>query len=90
MDEKKKFKIEFDDDFDSWLAQHEQATKDLQSPAPSLNLASETPAQSASDIPIQRRAAQPDAAPMQPAQDIPIQRKAPVQPQPATPVQPKP
>ena len=90
MDEKKKFKIEFDDDFDSWLAQHEQATKDLQSPAPPLNLASETPAQSASDIPIQRRAAQPDAAPMQPAQDIPIQRKAPVQPQPATPVQSKP
>ena len=41
MDEKKKFKIEFDDDFDSWLAQHEQATKDLQSPAPPLNLASE-------------------------------------------------
>ena len=90
MDEKKKFKIEFDDDFDSWLAQHEQATKDLQSPAPPLNLASETPAQSASDIPIQRRAAQPDAAPMQPAQDIPIQRKAPVQPQPAASVQPKP
>ncbi len=90
MDEKKKFKIEFDDDFDSWLAQHEQATKDLQSPAPPLNLASETPAQSAPDIPIQRRAVQPDAAPMQPAQDIPIQRKAPVQPQPAAPVQPQP
>ncbi|MBR3802243.1 MAG: endolytic transglycosylase MltG [Clostridia bacterium] len=90
MDEKKKFKIEFDDDFDSWLAQHEQATKDLQSPAPPLNLASETPAQSAPDIPIQRRAVQPDAAPVQPAQDIPIQRKAPVQPQPAAPVQPQP
>ena len=34
MDEKKKkYKIEFDDDFDSWLAQHEQATKDLKPPA---------------------------------------------------------
>ena len=93
MDEKKKFKIEFDDDFDSWLAQHEQATKDLQSPAPPLNLASETPAQSAPDIPIQRKApVQPQsAAPVQPQPAASVQPKsaAPVQSKPAAPVQPK-
>ena len=94
MDEKKKFKIEFDDDFDSWLAQHEQATKDLQSPAPPLNLASETPAQSAPDIPIQRKApVQPQsAAPVQPQPAASVQPKsaAPVQSKPAAPVQSKP
>ena len=30
MDNKKKFEIEFDDDFDAWLAQREQAMKTSQ------------------------------------------------------------
>ena len=83
MDEKKKFEIEFDDDFDSWLARHEQATKDLKPPAPPVQLASDTPAQQpvqpmfvpsfqhVTDIPAQSV----NVPTMQPAADIPVQQK---------------
>ncbi|MBQ3498153.1 MAG: endolytic transglycosylase MltG [Clostridia bacterium] len=87
MDDKKKFEIEFDDDFDSWLAQHEQATKDLK---PS------TPAQPKPAAPAQPRPAAPaqprPAAPAQPKPAAPAQPKpaAPAQPKPAAPAQPKP
>ena len=100
MDDKKKFEIEFDDDFDSWLAQHEQATKDLKpsaQPAPSMPVqpSNAVPA----DIPIQRRPVQ--QTPVQPAAGIPVQprpavpadipmQRRPVQQRPAAPVQQRP
>lgn len=93
MDEKKKFKIEFDDDFDSWLAQHDQATKDLKPPAPPLQIKPEASAQSAADIPIQRTpSSAASAEPVQPAPAVPAQPEpaAPVSPAPTAPVQPKP
>ena len=46
MDDKKKFEIEFEDDFDSWLAQHEKETKDLKPAAASATSHSSTSASS--------------------------------------------
>ncbi len=69
MDDKKKFEIEFDDDFDSWLAQHEQATKDLKPSAPSQPnpAVSEKPMPS---TPAQHKpAASVNPEPAQPKQD---------------------
>ncbi len=88
MDEKKKFKIEFDDDFDSWLAQHEQATKDLKPPTPPVQPETAVSAESAFVPPTQPESAPamhpafvpPQFAPSSPVQSEPAVPKAPFQP----------
>ena len=70
MDDKKKFEIEFDDDFDSWLAQHEKDTKDLKPAAPAQPKPA-TPAQPKPATPAQPK----PAAPAQPKPAAPAQPK---------------
>lgn len=88
MDNKKKFEIEFDDDFDSWLAQREQAMKTSQVKKPVQPARPAAPAQPAKPAaPAQPARPAAPAKPARPAQ--PARPAAPVQPvRPAAPVQP--
>jgi|GEM_PF-72387 len=94
MDDKKKFEIEFDDDFDSWLAQREQAMKPSQfakpaaSAQPAKPAASAQPARPAASAQPARPAA--SAQPARPAASAqPARPAASAQPaRPAAPAQP--
>ncbi len=66
MDDKKKFEIEFDDDFDAWLAQHDAekakaepapAPKPAARPKPQPKPVEARPVEKPEDIPISRREA---------------------------------
>ncbi len=65
MDDKKKFEIEFDDDFDSWLAQREQVSKSSQ---PTKPAAPAQPARPAAPAQPARPVSRPDARRFKPVE----------------------